>query len=35
MHRAGHAFFHTPNNVWLTERVPVESLEFEAPAGRA
>lgn len=28
MHRDGHAFFHTPNNVWLTDRVPPEYLVF-------
>ena len=28
MHRDGHAFFKTPNNVWLTDRVPVGYLVF-------
>lgn len=28
MHREGHAFFKTPNNVWLTDAVPVEFLLF-------
>jgi putative RNA 2'-phosphotransferase len=28
MHRDGHAFFRTPNNVWLTDRVPTEKLVF-------
>ena len=28
MHRAGIAFFKTPNNVWLTDAVPVEYLVF-------
>ena len=29
MHRAGHAFFLTPNHVWLTAHVPVEFIEFQ------
>ena len=33
MHRAGLAFFKTPNNVWLTDQVPVQYLVFPA-AGR-
>ncbi len=28
MHESGHAFFVTPNEVWLTDHVPVEYLEF-------
>lgn len=28
MHQAGHQFFVTPNDVWLTDHVPVEYLEF-------
>ncbi|HSU68802.1 MAG TPA: RNA 2'-phosphotransferase [Tepidisphaeraceae bacterium] len=28
MHRDGHAFYKTPNDVWLTDRVPVEYLVF-------
>ena len=28
MHRAGHAFFLTPNQVWLTDQVPPEFIEF-------
>ena len=28
MHRAGVAFFKTPNNVWLTDTVPVQYLIF-------
>ena len=32
MHRAGIAFFKTPNNVWLTDAVPPEYLIF--PDGR-
>jgi len=28
MRRAGHAFFRTPNGVWLAERVPAEFIEF-------
>jgi putative RNA 2'-phosphotransferase len=28
MHRAGHAFFLTPNHVWLTDQVPPEFIEF-------
>lgn len=28
MHQAGHEFFVTPNDVWLTDHVPVEYLEF-------
>ena len=28
MHRDGHAFFRTPNNVWLTDCVPTEYLVF-------
>ena len=31
MHRAGHVFHRTPNHVWLTQRVPVEFIEF--PSG--
>lgn len=30
MHRDGHAFFRTPNNVWLTDHVPPEYLIFPA-----
>jgi len=28
MHKAGFEFFVTPNDVWLTDRVPVEYIEF-------
>lgn len=28
MHAAGHEFYVTPNNVWLTDAVPPEYLEF-------
>jgi putative RNA 2'-phosphotransferase len=28
MHRAGHAFFLTPNQVWLTDQVLPEFIEF-------
>jgi putative RNA 2'-phosphotransferase len=28
MHRAGHAFILTPNQVWLTDQVPPEFIEF-------
>ena len=28
MHEAGHAFFRTPNDVWLTQHVPSEYLTF-------
>lgn len=28
MHRAGFTFYRTPNNVWLTDEVPVEYLVF-------
>jgi putative RNA 2'-phosphotransferase len=28
MHQAGHQFFVTPNDVWLTEHVPTEFIEF-------
>lgn len=28
MHRAGHAFFLTPNQVWLTDHVPPEFITF-------
>jgi putative RNA 2'-phosphotransferase len=28
MHNAGHTFYVTPNNVWLTESVPPEYLDF-------
>ncbi len=28
MHRAGHAFLLTPNEVWLTDRVPPEFIGF-------
>ena len=33
MHRAGLAFFRTPNNVWLTDSVPAPYLVFP-PAGQ-
>jgi putative RNA 2'-phosphotransferase len=29
MHKTGHSFFHTENDVWLTESVPPEFLEVE------
>jgi putative RNA 2'-phosphotransferase len=29
MHRAGHVFRRSANNVWLVEHVPVEFIEFE------
>lgn len=29
MHKTGHSFFHTENDVWLTESVPPEFLEIE------
>jgi len=28
MHQAGHQFFVTPNDVWLTDHVPAEYIEF-------
>lgn len=28
MHQAGHAFFLTPNQVWLTEQVPPEFIRY-------
>jgi putative RNA 2'-phosphotransferase len=28
MHQAGHEFFVTPNDVWLTDHVPTEFIEF-------
>ncbi|MBC8351950.1 MAG: RNA 2'-phosphotransferase [Planctomycetes bacterium] len=28
MHQAGHEFFVTPNDVWLTDRVPIEYIDF-------
>jgi putative RNA 2'-phosphotransferase len=28
MHRDGHVFFKTPNNVWLVDEVPAKYLEF-------
>jgi len=28
MHQGGHEFFVTPNNVWLTDHVPSEYIEF-------
>ena len=28
MQQNGHEFFVTPNNVWLTDHVPVEFIEF-------
>lgn len=28
MHQAGHEFFVTPNDVWLTDHVPTEYIEF-------
>ena len=28
LHQAGHAFFISANNVWLTEHVPVEYIDF-------
>jgi putative RNA 2'-phosphotransferase len=31
MHRAGLPFFKTPNNVWLTDTVPVQYLVFPEP----
>ena len=30
MHAAGHRFFLSANGVWLTDRVPVEFLDFPA-----
>ena len=33
MHRAGLAFFKTPNNVWLTDAVPVQYLVFPPDRG--
>lgn len=35
MHRAGHVFFRTPNNVWLTDHVPPEYLVFFRGSRRA
>lgn len=32
MHRAGHAFRRSANNVWLVEHVPAEFIEFASPA---
>lgn len=31
MNKDGHLFFRSANGVWLTERVPVEYIEFPAP----
>jgi putative RNA 2'-phosphotransferase len=31
MNKDGHLFFRSANSVWLTERVPVEYIEFPAP----
>lgn len=31
MHRAGHVFYRTPNNVWLVDAVPPEFIEFPTP----
>lgn len=34
MHRDEFAFYRTPNNVWLTDEVPVKYIGFPAEAGR-
>ena len=28
MHRAGHVFYRSDNNVWLVEQVPTQFIEF-------
>jgi putative RNA 2'-phosphotransferase len=31
MHRAGHVFYRTPNDVWLVDAVPPEFIDFPTP----
>ncbi len=34
MYEDGHKFFHTPNDVWLTEQVPVQYIKFPSQLPR-